>query len=336
MGRFGLFCQPEFVGYTPDMAAWHLPTETRDNPANFSGHGFVFLRHFSTWEGMVYPHEVELHRHEWHEFVWTRRQGRDAGGLNLLSLDGRSRQYPGDSLLHIPPFHPHSFLVTGPQEFWVMGVDHGQMLRLFAHSPIAGALRQMVDSWKSLPVCLLDLPRAFGDFICRPRIWGTVEPLEALALLVEFNDYLGHWQSRTPDPTVLPAQDAPAMPPPGGAVARPNTGEVEFLVQRAMEFFETRYNRRVGLKECAAWLGVGASTLSRQFMRSCGQSIPRYLAGVRIRNAQAMLAETSLPILDVALECGYGEAAWFSRQFSDLVGMSPSQWRTQARRTPGR
>ncbi len=53
----------------------------------------------------------------------------------------------------------------------------------------------------------------------------------------------------------------------------------------------------------------------------------RYLTNIRLRHACKLLRETSLPITEIALRTGFGDANYFSRAFKKSLDITPSQFR---------
>lgn len=53
-----------------------------------------------------------------------------------------------------------------------------------------------------------------------------------------------------------------------------------------------------------------------------------FLNHYRIEAAQKKLIETSLPVLSIALDLGFGSIASFNRAFKDIVGLTPTAYRT--------
>ncbi len=51
----------------------------------------------------------------------------------------------------------------------------------------------------------------------------------------------------------------------------------------------------------------------------------------RLQEAAARLATEDLPILSIALECGYGSIGPFNRAFRQRFGMTPTEYRAGAR-----
>jgi AraC-like DNA-binding protein len=51
----------------------------------------------------------------------------------------------------------------------------------------------------------------------------------------------------------------------------------------------------------------------------------------RLREATERLAHEDLPILTIALECGYGSIGPFNRAFKQRMGVTPTEFRAGAR-----
>ena len=53
----------------------------------------------------------------------------------------------------------------------------------------------------------------------------------------------------------------------------------------------------------------------------------------RMNHARALLAATSLPVSEIASQCGYESNIYFSRHFKKKTGMTPSEYRSSQRIT---
>jgi AraC-like DNA-binding protein len=69
----------------------------------------------------------------------------------------------------------------------------------------------------------------------------------------------------------------------------------------------------------------------RTFRALTGVTPHQYLLRVRLRNAALRLASDSQSILDVALECGFGDLSTFNHAFRAEFHISPRQYREGAR-----
>lgn len=71
--------------------------------------------------------------------------------------------------------------------------------------------------------------------------------------------------------------------------------------------------------------------VARSFREAFGCSIGGYARRVRAEEAAVMLRATRRPLIDIALECGYGSASQFSRSFKAVFGVVPSAYRALSR-----
>jgi AraC-like DNA-binding protein len=98
-------------------------------------------------------------------------------------------------------------------------------------------------------------------------------------------------------------------------------------VRRALDFIQERWNEPYQLTELVRSLGVPASTLSHSFRRKVGLGLRQYRKRVRLEHSRRLLVQRSRTIVDIAAECGYFEPATFCRDFKELFGVAPSEYR---------
>jgi AraC-like DNA-binding protein len=115
---------------------------------------------------------------------------------------------------------------------------------------------------------------------------------------------------------------------------------------RAAEWIDAHRTGPVDLDLAAAQAGCSRFHFQRLFARVLGVSPHQYLIRCRLRHAARLLAEQTLPVTEVALDCGFGDLSNFVRCFGRATGRSPlafRQWAQggqqrkilQARRRPG-
>jgi transcriptional regulator GlxA family with amidase domain len=80
--------------------------------------------------------------------------------------------------------------------------------------------------------------------------------------------------------------------------------------------------------------GVSQAHFARSFRDAFGLPPHRYLLTRRLERAKALLRDTDLPILDIALETGWNSLGTFGRTFRDVTGESPSALRARERALP--
>ncbi|MEG2251834.1 MAG: AraC family transcriptional regulator [Clostridia bacterium] len=99
------------------------------------------------------------------------------------------------------------------------------------------------------------------------------------------------------------------------------------LLRSALQYMERHLAEPITLHELARCCHMGDSTFSRFFARTLGQSFPIYLGKVRLAKGAAKLAESGLSITEIALECGFSSASYFSQCFREQYLMTPTQYR---------
>ena len=100
-------------------------------------------------------------------------------------------------------------------------------------------------------------------------------------------------------------------------------------LRRALEFISDRLEQQQGipLEVVAQEVGMSRYHFSRVFKESMGLSPINYIVRQRIERAKKLLAETDLPIADIALQAGFSGQSHFTTFFSKLVGLTPRSFR---------
>lgn len=105
--------------------------------------------------------------------------------------------------------------------------------------------------------------------------------------------------------------------------------------RRAKQILASVRQDKLLIAEVASQCAMSRSHFSRAFKKSTGLSPQEWSLKSRIQRAQQLLAEGSLPMCHIALECGFADQSHFSRTFSKLAGTSPKRWqRNHATLTP--
>lgn len=76
---------------------------------------------------------------------------------------------------------------------------------------------------------------------------------------------------------------------------------------------------------------VSASQLRRMFTRHLGTSPHQWLLRERLAHAQTLIADSTMPPLDIAEICGFCDVYHFSREFKRSIGTPPATWRRMER-----
>ena len=98
-------------------------------------------------------------------------------------------------------------------------------------------------------------------------------------------------------------------------------------VHRVVEEMRGSLDQDLPLSRLAASIGLSPSQFVRAFRDATGLPPHRYLRGLRIESARALLEQTDLPVIEVALRCGFGQPGHFATVFREVNGLSPRAWR---------
>ena len=83
----------------------------------------------------------------------------------------------------------------------------------------------------------------------------------------------------------------------------------------------------LNLATLAAECGYSRAHFLRSFRAATGQTPHRYLMGLRLAKAQALISNRSLPLIDIAADCGFSSHAHLTTAFRSRFGLSPSKYR---------
>ena len=79
--------------------------------------------------------------------------------------------------------------------------------------------------------------------------------------------------------------------------------------------------------DLAKTFGLSERTLYRRFEEHVGRTPSEELRHARIETAKRLLRTTPLPLIEIALDCGYGGQSQVNRDFKQATGMTPGQMR---------
>lgn len=100
---------------------------------------------------------------------------------------------------------------------------------------------------------------------------------------------------------------------------------------QARQYMELHYHDSLQIADVAAAVGVHANYLANVFQEQYHMSPKQYLTNLKIKKAQELLVHTEHPIYIVANSVGFTDPLAFSKFFRRIVGISPTDYRTQRR-----
>jgi AraC-like DNA-binding protein len=199
----------------------------------------------------------------------------------------------------------HCVLLQFEERFWSTMLDLPAMApvrRLLQRAAVGlqvqGATRKLVAAM------LLEMLKLRG----LPRIAVFLQALDALA-----HSRNCRTVASSGFPTALPAWE-------------------QERVDRIYQFIDQNYHRPIRLADAAKLAHMSDGAFSRFFRAHMGKTFPAFVNDLRIGRACRLLAESEMPITEIALSCGYRNLSNFNRQFLQAKRLSPSDFRRQMRR----
>ena len=104
-------------------------------------------------------------------------------------------------------------------------------------------------------------------------------------------------------------------------------GKEQKLLMEARQLLTNPAFNRFCLDSIADEMGVSYSWFRQTFRRQAGLPPQQFRQRQRLTRACQLLADTQMPVSEIAKEIGFTSLAYFSRIFKKETGLSPSVWR---------
>ena len=108
------------------------------------------------------------------------------------------------------------------------------------------------------------------------------------------------------------------------------TGDEDDIVDATIHFLEENVEKCLTLQEMAEYAGLSASYLSAVFKKRTGHAPLTYFNHLKIRQACRLLTDTDMKVNMICHKVGISDPYYFSRLFSKVIGMSPSEYRRRS------
>ena len=91
----------------------------------------------------------------------------------------------------------------------------------------------------------------------------------------------------------------------------------------AIKAMEDNLEEPLGRQELALLANLSTRQLERLFRKYLKRSPARYYLELRLNKSRLLLLQTAMPVIDVALACGFVSASHFSKCYRDFYGKTP-------------
>ncbi len=98
-------------------------------------------------------------------------------------------------------------------------------------------------------------------------------------------------------------------------------------LSQVFSFIEAHFREPIDINKLTEMAAMSKSTLTRLFHHIMGCSPIDHVIRVRLAHAAQLLQQPGIRITDAALESGFNDSNYFARQFRQLLGISPGEYR---------
>lgn len=98
-------------------------------------------------------------------------------------------------------------------------------------------------------------------------------------------------------------------------------------LSEVVSLMESNTEEPLSLSEIAQYVGISRRQLERLFHDYLNCTPSRYYMKIRLQRARLLLLQTCIPIVEIAISCGFNTAPHFSKCYSELFGNPPRQER---------
>lgn len=99
-------------------------------------------------------------------------------------------------------------------------------------------------------------------------------------------------------------------------------------VNAVIDHIEAHLDEELTVERLAEVAHFSPFHFHRIFTAMTGETLGAFIGRLRLEHAaNRLVAQPHRPIIDIALECGFGSPSSFSRAFREAYGMTPTRWR---------
>lgn len=99
-------------------------------------------------------------------------------------------------------------------------------------------------------------------------------------------------------------------------------------IEKAKAYLAENFTEDISLKEIAGHCYISPFHFSRIFKTFTSYSPHQYLLNLRLKHAELLLKNTSLPVTDICFSSGFNSLEYFSAAFNQKYKLAPSLFRT--------
>lgn len=115
------------------------------------------------------------------------------------------------------------------------------------------------------------------------------------------------------------------------SMGQEQTADISQTVAKIIRIIKNEYMEDLSLEGIAGKVCLTPAYVSYIFKQETGSSLIKYLTDYRMQQAKTLLDQGKLKIVNVGKACGYPNQSYFNRLFKNHFGITPKQYREQAK-----
>ncbi len=278
--------------------------------ADISVDALYSLHYFNFEQGYVFPGE----RHSFWELVYV-----DMGGATIGDNDAEFPLGPGQCFLHAPnAFHTiHANLAPQANLFVISFSSSSDALVALRGKPLIlntecrRLIRRILMEAQAFCGPVLDISNQEMLVPSPHAPYGSGQVIQLnleLMLILLLRQELGEGDSAMKRAPITEDQD------------------MQSIVAAAEAFMRSHLDGSIHLDDICRNIGVSRTTLKRLFRQCLSTSVMEHYQSLRLKEACRHLRTGRVNVSQIAYELGYSSLPAFSRQFKQLLGITPREY----------
>ena len=100
-------------------------------------------------------------------------------------------------------------------------------------------------------------------------------------------------------------------------------------ITRVMHYIENNLNKKVTLKDAAAYAGIHPAYLSARFKRETGSDFTTFVSRRKIQESAYFVRHTHYSVSQIALLYGFSSQSYYITTFKRILGITPMEYRAR-------
>lgn len=106
-----------------------------------------------------------------------------------------------------------------------------------------------------------------------------------------------------------------------------STVRTSMQIRNIIDYIEEYYSEKILLEDLAECANMSVYHMAHIFKKATGKTPNEYINDFRLAMATDKLIHEDLPVLTIAMECGYNNISYFNKVFKNKLGITPKEYR---------